>query len=100
MKTIKLYETFINEANAPKITIKDAVITFAVSAYENSYIFLVKTSKDLDKLEDVDEDDITRNIIEFANSKFKDVKFIINNNYLGVGYALVIDTNSIITKLK
>tara|TARA_B110000285_G_C14969331_1_gene535738 strand:- start:133 stop:504 length:372 start_codon:yes stop_codon:yes gene_type:complete len=94
-----LSENLITEKDV-KIEIEEEKVTFMLHEYENNYVFIAKSSKDLDKLMDIDKDMIPVKLLEFANNKFKEIKFIRNNGYLGAGYALMIDTDSVVNKLK
>jgi tricorn protease-like protein len=77
-------------------------VEFSVMVYDNRFIFLPKTSKDLDKIETLNLD---RSAIEIllenrVNDKLKGIELTRDKTYQGAGYALILDLNQILNKLK
>lgn len=69
----------------------------------NIIVFMAKTSKDLDaidKLGDTSKKDICKQLAIFAMKKLKPFKFVPYDNYEGAGYAIKVDMDFIVRKLK
>lgn len=65
-------------------------------------IFLPKSSKDLDKLDELDlyKEDIAVLIENRVNSQFKEVEFKYDRRYHGAGYGFTINFEKILNKIK
>jgi hypothetical protein len=77
-------------------------VEFSAMVSDNRFIFLPKTSKDLDKIETLNLD---RSSIEILlenriNEKLKGIELVRDKTYQGAGYGFVIDLNKILNKLK
>lgn len=73
------------------------------SAGGNTIVFMAKTSKDLDAIDnlgDTSKRDICKQIAIFAMKRMKPLKFVPFDNYEGAGYAIQVDMNFIVKKLK
>ena len=69
----------------------------------NTIVFMAKTTKDLDKIDnlgDTSKKDICKQLAIFAMKRMKPLKFTPFDNYEGAGYAIQVDMNFIAKKLK
>ena len=69
----------------------------------NTIGFMAKTTKDLDKIDnlgDTSKRDICKQLAIFAMKRMKPLKFTPFDNYDGAGYAIQVDMNFITKKLK
>ena len=98
---IKLKD-ILNEATIKVNNIPAKFTVVAKPGSMNNIIqFIAASSKDLDSLQDVSKDDIRAAILEYANKRFREIKFIpLGRDYQGAGYALKVDFNTIIKKLR
>ena len=70
---------------------------------DNTIVFMAKTTKDLDKIDnlgDTSKRDICKQLAIFAMKRMKPLKFTPFDNYEGAGYAIQVDMNFIAKKLK
>jgi hypothetical protein len=79
-------------------------LVLSTSAYQNEPIiqFIPKKSKDLDILDTLgttSRNDITKQLVSFAEKKTK-LKFKPFRNYEGAGYGIILDIEFIVKKLK
>ncbi len=76
---------------------------FLVHAKEHNVIqFIPRKSADLDKIDklgDISKDDITKQLVKYAEKKTK-IKFKPLNNFQGAGYGIQIDIEFIVNKIK
>jgi hypothetical protein len=91
---IKL-KNILNEVSIPT---KSGAAYFTATVGEAGVIFIAKSSKDLDVLEDVADSDIKKLLVTYLNKKFN-VLFIIDNGYRGAGYYFKIDLYDIVKKI-
>jgi hypothetical protein len=64
--------------------------------------FIPRKSVDLDKIDslgDISKDDITKQLVKYAEKKTK-IKFKPLNNFQGAGYGIQIDIDFIVKKIK
>lgn len=104
---IKRYKDFINESSSAMIKfkgtkdrVKFAIHSFSLRGHDGKVTFLPKTTVELDKLDHMSTEEVYEGLISFANSKFKDIKWIVSPQYEGAGYSLQLDLDAIILKLK
>lgn len=78
----------------------DQSVQFLVSDHDNVFVFMAKTSKDLDKLDLVGLDDTHESLLKYLETK-TNIKFKWDYGYNknGAGYGFKIDTESILKKL-
>ena len=71
------------------------------TSLNNIIKFIPATSKDLDKLEGVEESDALTAVVEYAEKHFDGhIKFIpLTHDYGGVGYAIKVDLEPIVKTL-
>ena len=97
---IKLKD-ILNEATIKVNNIPAKFTVVAKPGSMNNIIqFIAASSKDLDSLQDVSKDDIRAAILAYANKQFREIKFLPVHNYQGAGYAIKIDFETVIKKLK
>lgn len=68
----------------------------------NVFQFIPRKSVDLDKIDklgDISKDDITEQLVKYAEKKTK-IKFLPLNDFQGAGYGIQIDIDFIVKKLK
>jgi len=68
----------------------------------NVFQFIPRKSVDLDKIDklgDISKDDITKQLVKYAEKKTK-IKFNPLNNFEGAGYGIQIDIDFIVKKIK
>lgn len=68
----------------------------------NVFQFIPRKSVDLDKIDqlgDISKDDITKQLVKFAEKKTK-IKFKPLNDFQGAGYGIQIDIDFIVNKIK
>ena len=69
---------------------------------DNVIQFIPRKSVDLDKIDqlgDISKDDITKQLVEYAEKKTK-IKFKPLNDFQGAGYGIQIDIDFIVKKIK
>ena len=77
-------------------------VEFSAIIVDDRFVFLPKTSKDLDKIDTLKlyKEDVAVLIENRINSQFKEVEFKYDKSYQGAGYGFNIDLNKILNKLK
>lgn len=79
----------------------DQNVSFLVFIQGDVFVFLPKSSKDLDKLEKVDHDNIVDSILSYLKKHTKlDFNWSVSYNQHGAGYGFEMDHNKIIGLLK
>jgi len=76
----------------------DELVQFSVYTTNDLFIFLPKSSKMLDILEEVDESVIAKSI-EMYLKKRTNLVFDYNPTYIGAGYGFTLNFDKILTKL-
>ena len=90
-KALIVSEGLITEAVKSQVKIGNKNITFQLSEYQDTYVFIPLTSKDHDitiELEEEDDDSIYNGLLSFLNSKIKGVEFFHDGQYVGAGYGV------------
>ena len=89
-----------NDKNAVSIS---EIADFLVHGRLHNVIqFIPRKSVDLDKIDklgDISKDDITKQLVKYAEKKTK-IKFKPLNNFQGAGYGIQIDIDFIVKKIK
>ena len=72
---------------------------FSVFEYDGVFVFLPKTSKDLDKLELVEYNTLVETLLDYLK-KQTSLQFDWDPTYRGAGYGFNLNLNQILNKLK
>ena len=78
----------------------DQLVQFSISAHDNVFVFMAKTSKDLDKLDLVELDATHESLLKYLETKTNlKFKWDYGYNKNGAGYGFKLDLDSILKKL-
>lgn len=75
-------------------------VTFSIYPNENRLVFIPKTSKDLDLIDNSNFNDIEEILVSYCERMLKGFKFSEDLLYAGAGYSVKLDMDSVIKKLK